>query len=178
MRQLRERHSRTTPIIGYYSVSSERFSNPAQTTEHELTDYLTRHTGHSIPTLSNTTMSPSILHSEEPFHSHKVNGKATVEATDPPADRRYFPDGLKTSGQHPVLETAVYPYEAFPKEITGPTVWRKEDYQNQPDRWTHPFTDAEVSELGKAADDFIASGKPLTALERVSRLLSSVADKV
>ncbi|WEW58003.1 hypothetical protein PRK78_003470 [Emydomyces testavorans] len=68
-----------------------------------------------------------------------------------------FPDGLKTTGQHPPLYDQLKPFSEFPKEITGPTVWKAEDYQDCPDKWTHWFTDEELTELSDAADAFIAS---------------------
>ncbi|RAL66928.1 hypothetical protein DID88_007710 [Monilinia fructigena] len=36
-------------------------------------------------------------------------------------DRKIFPDGIKTSGQHPPLYDQLRPYSDFPKEITGET---------------------------------------------------------
>ncbi|EMC95192.1 hypothetical protein BAUCODRAFT_530457 [Baudoinia panamericana UAMH 10762] len=81
-------------------------------------------------------------------------------------DKKLFPDGLKTSGQHPPDYSLVRPYDAFPKQITGQTVWQAEDYQQHPERWTHIFSDEEVAELGEAADNFIASGVPLTGMTK------------
>lgn len=78
-----------------------------------------------------------------------------------------FPDGIRTSGQHPPLYDALRPYEEFPKEITGPTVWQKEEFENNPERWTHRFTEEEVAELGETADRFIQSGIPLTGISKV-----------
>lgn len=109
-------------------------------------------------------MAPSILAS--PSASHAPLKLVTTEQ--PTLDRDLFPDGLKTSGQHPILLDQVYPYDDFPTEITGPTVWRPEEYQHSPDRWTHPFSPGEIEELGRAADDFIESGTPLTGIARVS----------
>jgi hypothetical protein len=83
-------------------------------------------------------------------------------------DRKLFPDGLKTSGQHPVLPDAIYPYERFPEKIDGPTVWQPEEFQDNPDKWTHPFSTEEIEELGKAADAYIESGQPLTGISKVS----------
>nr|POE92409.1 hypothetical protein CFP56_69656 [Quercus suber] len=68
-----------------------------------------------------------------------------------------FPDGLKTSGQSSPDYKLLRPYGEFPQEITGATVWKPEDYKNNPETWVHPFSDAEITEMGKAADDFIAS---------------------
>lgn len=82
-------------------------------------------------------------------------------------DRSIFPDGLQTSGQHSPHYPLLTPYEKYPKEIAGPTVWKAEDYRDNPERWTHVFSDEEIAKLGSAADSFIASGKPLTAMEKV-----------
>ncbi|KAK3717954.1 hypothetical protein LTR37_005380 [Vermiconidia calcicola] len=77
-----------------------------------------------------------------------------------------FPDGLKTSGQHGPISERLRPYSDFPKEVSGPTVWQAEDYKNNPERWTHVFSDEEIAELSKASDDFIASDTPLTAMAK------------
>ena len=95
-------------------------------------------------------------------------GANGVQPQAQPVDTSIFPDGLKTSGQHPVLESAVFPYEEFPKEITGPTVWKAQEYKDNHDRWTHPFTPEEIEELGSASDKFVASGAPMTGITRVS----------
>lgn len=83
------------------------------------------------------------------------------------APRAVFPDGIRTSGQHPPLYDALHPYEDFPKEIAGPTLWKKEDYEDAPEKWTHWFTEEELAELGEASDNFIASGTPLTGISQV-----------
>lgn len=83
------------------------------------------------------------------------------------APRDVFPDGIRTSGQHNPLYDVLRPYSDFPKEITGSTVWKREDYVNNPERWTHPFTDEEIQELGDTADRFITSGTPLTGISKV-----------
>jgi len=83
-----------------------------------------------------------------------------------PANKAIFPDGIKTSGQHPPIYSLLCPYEDFPKEITGPTVWKAEDYVNNPERWTHPFSEEEIAELSQAADNFIKSGTPLTGISK------------
>ena len=77
-----------------------------------------------------------------------------------------FPDGVKTSGQHPPLYLELKDYSEFPEHITGPTVWNPEDYENNPERWTHQFTDDELSELSAAADDFRASNTPLVGISK------------
>lgn len=82
------------------------------------------------------------------------------------APRHIFPDGIRTSGQHPPLYNVLQPYSAFPKEITGPTVWKRSDFINSPSSWTHPFTDAEIAELSATADAFIASNTPLEGISK------------
>lgn len=79
-----------------------------------------------------------------------------------------FPDGIKTSGQTPPDYDRLQPYSAFPKEISGPTVWKAEDYSNNPERWTHHLSEDEVREMGEAADSFIKSETPLTGITKVS----------
>jgi hypothetical protein len=83
-------------------------------------------------------------------------------------NRKIFPDGIKTSGQHPPLYHALRPYSDFPMEITGPTVWKAEDYTNNPERWVHDFGDEEIEELSNVADKFLADGIPLTGISQVS----------
>lgn len=80
---------------------------------------------------------------------------------------KVFPDGIKTSGQTNPNYDQVRPYSAFPKEITGPTAWDAVEYANNPERWTHVFSDDEIAEISKAADDFIASDTPLTGITKV-----------
>ncbi|KAL2753276.1 hypothetical protein ACRALDRAFT_1035556 [Sodiomyces alcalophilus JCM 7366] len=82
------------------------------------------------------------------------------------APRSIFPDGIRTSGQHNPIYEQLRPYEDFPKEITGPTLWTKEQFENQPERWTHRFTPEEVEELSQTADAFIAQGIPLTGISK------------
>ncbi|KAL3470371.1 hypothetical protein BJX99DRAFT_51069 [Aspergillus californicus] len=77
-----------------------------------------------------------------------------------------FPDGLKTSGQHAPIYSLVRPYEDFPAQMTGPTVWDAAEYRDDPGRWTHSFTAEEVAEIGAASDAFIEAGTPLTGITR------------
>jgi len=83
------------------------------------------------------------------------------------APRSIFPDGIRTSGQHPPLYDVLRPYSDFPTEIVGPTVWHREQFADRPEAWTHPFTDDEIRELSGAADAFIASGTALTGISQV-----------
>lgn len=83
-----------------------------------------------------------------------------------------FPDGIKTSGQHPPLYHQLRSYDEFPDRISGPTVWDADDYRNNPERWTHHLAEEEIVELGKAADDFRFAGIPLTGIAKVGCLAS------
>lgn len=78
-----------------------------------------------------------------------------------------FPDGLKTTGQHPPLYDHIIPFDKFPKQIDGPTVWKAEDYRENPEKWTHVFTQDQIDELSTASDAFLASKTPLTGISKV-----------
>ena len=82
-------------------------------------------------------------------------------------DRKIFPDGIKTSGQHPPLYDLLRPYSDFPQEITGESIWKAEDYVNNPERWVHVLNEDELSELSGVADKFLADGTPLTGISQV-----------
>ncbi|KAF2266192.1 taurine catabolism dioxygenase-like protein TauD [Lojkania enalia] len=101
------------------------------------------------PALISTLLTPT--HQLSSFPNHK-------------APRNIYPDGIKTSGQHAPIGEQLHPYSDFPKEITGPTVWKAEDYRNNPERWTHVFSEDEVKEISDAADGFIESQAPLTGI--------------
>jgi hypothetical protein len=84
-----------------------------------------------------------------------------------PISRDIFPDGLKTTGQHPPLYDHIIPFEKFPKQITGPTVWKAEEYRENPEKWTHVFTQDQIDELSSASDAFLSSKTPLTGISKV-----------
>lgn len=78
-----------------------------------------------------------------------------------------FPDGLRTSGQHPPVYSQVRPHKDFPLIHTGPTVWKAEDYRDCPELWTHRFSAEEIREIGRASDEFIHNETPLTGISKV-----------
>ncbi|ORY12699.1 taurine catabolism dioxygenase TauD [Clohesyomyces aquaticus] len=84
------------------------------------------------------------------------------------APNSLFPDGIKTSGQHPPIYSLLRPYSAFPREISGPTVWHASDYTSNPERWQHVFSPTELSEISSAADLFLASNVPLTGISKAN----------
>ncbi|WPH04154.1 Hypothetical protein R9X50_00704000 [Acrodontium crateriforme] len=81
-------------------------------------------------------------------------------------DSKIFPDGIKTSGQTNPTYNQLKSYSAFPKEIAASTLWKAEDYKNNPERWTHRFSEEEVKELSDTADAFMASATPLTGISK------------
>lgn len=83
------------------------------------------------------------------------------------ASRSIFPDGIKTSGQHPPNYDELKGYHEFPESVDGPTLWKAEDYRDNPERWVHRFSEDEIEEMSTAADDFKASGTPLTGITKV-----------
>lgn len=100
--------------------------------------------------------------------SNSVNGFANpAQNGDYTPLRAQFPDGIKTSGQHAPYYDELRSYEDFPEEITGPTVWKAAEYQDNPERWTHQLTEQEINEISKAADHFKASGLPLLNISKV-----------
>lgn len=93
-----------------------------------------------------------------PTAPHQLAGNAPLDI---------FPDGLKTTGQHPPLYDHIVPFDQFPRQIEGPTVWKAEDYRENPEKWTHVFTPEQVTELSAASDAFLASKTPLTGISKV-----------
>lgn len=80
---------------------------------------------------------------------------------------KLFPDGIKTSGQFDPNYDLIKQYDEFPKEITGPTVWKADEYAKSPERWTHYFSEDELKELSDTADAFMACETPLTGICKV-----------
>ena len=104
-------------------------------------------------------VSASVISAKSAREDVASKGKSIVS-------RSVFPDGFKTSGQHPPIYSQIRPYSDFPHSIEGTTVWTADDYKNNPERWTHRFSDAEISELSAAADAFKEAGVPLTGITK------------
>lgn len=114
-------------------------------------------------------MAPAVTEAQtslSPAHLSKDSLGSAIDST-------RFPDGIKTSGQHPPVPSLLYPYSSFPRSISGPTLWQASDYINNPERWTHPFSDSELAELSSAADNFLKAGLPLTGISPSNFPLSS-----
>ncbi|KAE8365595.1 hypothetical protein BDV27DRAFT_126648 [Aspergillus caelatus] len=89
-----------------------------------------------------------------------------------------FPDGLKTTGQHAPLYDHIKTFEQFPKEISGPTVWKAEEYRDAPEKWTHRFTPEEIAELSATADQFLANKIPLTGISKSNFPLPNLSKRL
>ena len=105
-------------------------------------------------------MAPGLTSIESVNSSHVSDTKSDVS-------KAIFPDGIKTSGQHPPIYEELRDYGDFPEIIDAPTVWKAEDYRDNPERWVHYFSEQEISELSTAADKFRASNTPLTGITKV-----------
>lgn len=84
-----------------------------------------------------------------------------------PVDRRLFPDGLRTSGQHPPIQGQLRPFEDFPTEITGPTLWEGKEMEKNTHKWIHQWTEPELHELLQATERFNAAGLSLAHIKKV-----------
>jgi len=73
-----------------------------------------------------------------------------------------------TSGQHEPVPALLTPYSAFPKEITGPTVWKREDFINDTSKWQHRWTPELIAELEQSYEEFKARGVELPQINKVS----------
>jgi hypothetical protein len=117
--------------------------------------------------LSGNTMAPA-LYDVQLTAPHELSGELVGQS---PVDRKIFPDGIKTSGQHPPLYELLREYSDFPKGIIGKTVWKAEDYADHPERWVHALRQQEINELSIAADKFIANKIPLPGISKVSKFI-------
>lgn len=74
---------------------------------------------------------------------------------------------VKTSGQLEPEYSLLGSYEEFPERIEGPTVWKADDYRDNPEKWTHAWSEEEVGEIETATDKFLDAGYELTDITRV-----------
>ncbi|GAB0144985.1 hypothetical protein EsHS_00005436 [Epichloe bromicola] len=95
-----------------------------------------------------------------------------------PVDRRLFPDGLRTSGQHPPIEGQLRSFEDFPTEITGATVWEGKEMEQKTQEWIHQWTEPELQELLWATDRFNDTGVPLAHIKKIDFKLPTLESKL
>ncbi|WOO84275.1 Taurine hydroxylase-like protein SAT17 [Vanrija pseudolonga] len=89
-------------------------------------------------------------------------------ATEPKAPANDVVKPLLTSGQHEPLFDILTPYEQFPKEVTGPTVWTKEEFESNPKAWKWRWTPEQIADLEAAYDEWEKTGKSLPEINRDS----------
>lgn len=75
--------------------------------------------------------------------------------------------------------------DVLPKLMTGPAAWRGQEMERRPEQWLIHLTEADVSDLERAARHYLASGKDvgqITAaafpLERFGEHLSALKEKL
>jgi len=88
-------------------------------------------------------------------------------AIDTPSSRPAVVKPNVSAGQTEPLAELIQPYAAFPKEVTGRTVWKRDQFISNPEVWQHHWTPRQIELLDKAYDDFAASGKDLTEINKV-----------
>jgi len=81
-----------------------------------------------------------------------------------------------TSGQHEPVPGLLAPYSAFPKEITGPTVWKREEFINDTSKWQHRWTPELIAELEQSYEEFKARGVELPQINKVSTRSTRLRD--
>jgi hypothetical protein len=77
-----------------------------------------------------------------------------------------------TAGQNEPILSLIQPFSAFPEKIEGPTVWRKEEFVSNPERWQKRWSNEQIRDLEQAFDAFEKSGKPLTDISKVRAIKS------
>lgn len=98
----------------------------------------------------------------------QASAAASGRAPPPPGAKVPSLANILTSGQYDIDETVLTPYEDLPKKIEGPTVWTKEEYgkEENKEKWVRRWTDEEIEQFEKAAQDWVASGRPHEEIER------------
>ncbi|WVW83551.1 hypothetical protein I302_105572 [Kwoniella bestiolae CBS 10118] len=78
-----------------------------------------------------------------------------------------------TSGQHEPDESLIQPYSVFPKVVTGPTVWNKEDLSKNESLWKEAWSAEQVKELEESYEQFLGTGLDLPYITQDTFPLSS-----
>ncbi|KAK4686742.1 hypothetical protein P7C73_g3388, partial [Tremellales sp. Uapishka_1] len=83
---------------------------------------------------------------------------------------------LLSAGQTEPLAELIQPYNKFPKQVTGPTVWKREDFVDNPDQWKYTWTSEQIAALDGAYESFQKSGKNITEIRRATFPLPPVVE--
>ncbi|KAI8069426.1 hypothetical protein BC940DRAFT_332339 [Gongronella butleri] len=68
--------------------------------------------------------------------------------------------------------------EGFPEQLEGPKLWTGADYQDHEDQWVYELNEQELREIQDAVDDFDASDKPLSAINKDTFNLPTLGPKI
>jgi hypothetical protein len=82
--------------------------------------------------------------------------------------------GTLTSGQHPPIIHRLLPYSSYPKQVSGPTVWRADDLKSHPEQWTHQWTRRELDEIKSAVSCFLGKKSSLVTISKETFQLPTV----
>lgn len=69
------------------------------------------------------------------------------------------------------MPETVQPYENFPKFLSGPKLWNRDDYQSNPGRWIRDWTEEELQQIETATFNFEKTGLPVTAITKETFVL-------
>lgn len=73
-----------------------------------------------------------------------------------------------TAGQCEPVDSLIQPYAAFPKDVTGPTLWTKEELYADESRWKYRWTPELVAELEASYAEWVRLGQTLPQISKVS----------
>jgi hypothetical protein len=80
--------------------------------------------------------------------------------------------GLSSGQREPEYDLLV-PYDDLPEEMTGPTVWTKEELEITPERWLRRLSNEEVEYIEKAIHQVESEGLDLGQIDSASFVLPS-----
>jgi len=109
-------------------------------------------------------MAPVAVSAAAPVAPHQLKTPNFVSTPSVASSSR--PKNVLTSGQVEPDHSLLQPYSAFPKEITGPTVWTKEQFEDDPSLWKRRWSDEQIALLEEAYANFEATGRGLPEITR------------
>ncbi|KIW56992.1 hypothetical protein PV05_05598 [Exophiala xenobiotica] len=71
-----------------------------------------------------------------------------------------------SSGQREPIYDLLTPFQSMPKEMTGRSIWTKEELQNEPSRWIRCWNSSEVKQIEQAIQHVEKQKLPLAEVDR------------
>lgn len=71
-----------------------------------------------------------------------------------------------SSGQREPIYDLLTPFQSMPKEMTGRSIWTKEELQNEPGRWIRCWNSSEVKQIEQAIQHVEKQKLPLAEVDR------------